>query len=200
MKIRKPVTVSIIFIIIALLSGCHLEQGKIYFDELRLDPITVYKMSPFERAIYCLSEAHIPKDQAFEDLFQRTTAVVEEQPETADWSEVVCLSLSDEASIEHMQKTINTLQLVLAVQPRESHPARGFKKILEQRLALYERIDDGLHNLSKEQQERDLLALDYEAEIKELMLEIRNQREKIKTLDQQVQKLKEVELMLTPKK
>jgi cell division protein FtsL len=157
-------------------------------------------MSPFERTVYCLSEAHIPQDQAFEDLFQRTTAVVEEQPETADWSEVVCLALSDEASVEHMQMTINTLQLILAVQQRKSHPARGFKKILEQRLTLYEQIDDGLLNLSNEQQERDLLALDYEAEIKELMQEVSNQRKKIESLDQQVQKLKEVELMLTPKK
>lgn len=200
MKTRKPFRLSALLIILALMGGCHLEQGKIYFDELSLDPITVYKMSPFERVVYCLSEARIPKDQAFEDLFQRTTAVVEEQPETADWSEVVCLSLSDEATVEHMRKVINTLQLVLAVQQRESHPARGFKKILEQRLALYEQIDDGLLHLSKEQQERDLLALDYEAEIKELMQEIRNQREKIESLDQQVQKLKEVELMLTPKK
>lgn len=181
-----------------LFGSCHLEQGKLHFDELKLDPITVYKMAPLERTVFCLAEAEIPEEGSFRQMHARALIEVEDNPEMADWSKLVCLSLNEQASSDQIKETLHALQLVLSVQPHKTNPVRGFKKILEQEIVLYNRLEESAENLNKEKKQGVQQAATYEAEIQKMKNRVKQQRGKIETLTKQVRELKEVELLLQP--
>lgn len=191
----------IFFVVITVLiiAGCHLEQGKLYFDELGLDPITVYKMEPLETTIYCLVEANIPEGKALANLHKRAMAEVEENPESGNWGNLVCLALSENATVEQMHETINALQLVIAVRHRQANSARGFKALLEQKLDLYQRIEQGRNLLEIEKDRYEEMILSHKAELEKEKAATANQERKVKELEEKVQKLQEIELLLHPK-
>jgi len=199
----KPIKAIILYGWLLVTAGCHLEQGKIYFDELGLDPITVYKMAPLERTVFCLAESDDASGYDLGRMHANALARLEASPENADWSELVCLALHKEAGTGQIRETINALTLILAVQPKINHPARGFKLILEQRLELLERI------VAEQQSCKATIAGNAAASAKDISActlresaqkaQLAELQEKIGTLEQQVRKLKEVELILHPK-
>lgn len=189
------------------LSGCHLEQGKLHFDELHLNPITVYAMKPLETTIYCVAEGDFPSGDILEQMHRESFEQVENNPEEANWGELVCLSLSEHATVEQMKKTINVLLLVLAARDDLRGAVRGFKKLLEQRVSVAEEIAEYQQMLVDEANDKKAVISAYEDRINiyelKLILEKQataKQAEKVEDLEQQVQKLKEVELLLQPNK
>lgn len=196
-----PVTITM------LLGACHLEQGKLHFDELKLNPITVYTMGPLETTIYCLAEGSIPTGETFSEMHRQSLNQVEVYPETADWGELVCLSLSEPASIKQIKDTSNVLLLVLATR-KDSHGAvRGFRNLLDQRMRLLQEINNLQNLLITEKTEGKNEIIKYEQKIAD-QIQVTVDRERtindlkqtIKDLEQQVRKLKEVELLLQPNK
>ena len=180
-------------------SSCHLEQGKLYFDEVGLDPITVYKMAPLERTVYCLTEADGEVGPDFERMHAAALEKVRNNPEHGDWSELVCLSLSGEINQGQLRQTVDTLDLVLSVQPQQSNPVRGFKRIMEMRLALYAQLDKKRMQVETLKQKNVEQATALDRYVKKHEHIQNEQRKKIGQLEQQVRKLKEIELLLHPK-
>jgi len=189
------------------LGGCHLEQGKLHFDELKLNPITVYAMKPLETTIYCVAEGDFPSGDILEQMHRESFDQVENNPEEANWGELVCLSLSDHATVEQMKETINVLLLVLAAREDLRGAVRGFKKLLELKVRAAEEIAKYQQMLEDEGNDKKAVIAAYEdrMNIYELKLILEKQAtakqaEKVEDLEQQVQKLKEVELLLQPNK
>ena len=189
------------------LGGCHLEQGKLHFDELKLNPITVYAMKPLETTIYCVAEGDFPSGDILEQMHRESFDQVENYPEEANWGELVCLSLSEHATVEQMKETINVLLLVLAAREDLRGAVRGFKKLLELKVRAAEEIAKYQKMLEDEKNDKKAVIAAYEdrMNIYELKLILEKQAtakqaEKAEDLEQQVQKLKEVELLLQPNK
>ena len=179
--------------------GCHLEQGKLYFDEIGLDPITVYSMAPLEKTVFCLVEAKDKQVQNFDYMYNMAVQEVAGNPASADWSELVCLSLADEAKPEQLRQTVEVLDRVEAAQPQRSHPVTGFRNLLEQRLALHAEIAKNQQRLEEMEQDMVKNSVLYEANVANQRRLAEEQRKKIGLLEQQVRELKEIELLLHPK-
>jgi hypothetical protein len=189
------------------LGGCHLEQGKLHFDELNLNPITVYSMKPLETTIYCVADGDLPSGNMLEQMHRESFEQVENNPEEANWGELVCLSLAEQATVEQMKETINVLVLVLAARDDLRGTVRGFKKLLEQKVRVVEESEKYQQMLVDEANDKKAVISAYEdrMNIYELKLILEKQAtakqaEKVEDLEQQVRKLKEVELLLQPNK
>lgn len=187
--------------------GCHLEQGKLHFDELKLNPITVYAMKPLETTIYCVADGAFPSGELLEEMHRESFEQVENNPEEANWGELVCLSLSEHATVEQMNETINVLLLVLNARDDLRGAVRGFKRLLEQKVKMVEKTEKYQKILEEEAEDKKELISAYEDRINiyELKLILAKQAtakeaEKVLDLEQQVRKLKEVELLLQPNK
>lgn len=196
-----------LLITMLFLSGCRLEQGKLHFDKLNLNPITVYAMRPLETAIYCVAEGDFPSGDILEQMHRQSFQQIENNPEEADWGELVCLSLSEHATVKQMKETTNVLLLVLASRQDSRGAVRGFKKLLEQKIALITEIEKYQQMLDEEAKDKKALISSYEDKMNmyelKVILEKKaavKQEEKIRDLEQQVQKLKDVELLLQPNK
>jgi len=188
-----------LIILVSLSSGCHLEQGKLYFDEVGLDPITLYKMAPLERTVYCLAEINSEVGPTFANMHAVALEAVRVNPEQADWSELVCLSLSGETDLGQLRQTVNTLDLVISVQPQQSHPVRGFRMITQKRVELYDQLDEKHLQIELLKQNNVEQEAAHDRFIKSNEQIHQEQQRKIIVLEQQVRKLKEVELLLHPK-
>jgi hypothetical protein len=196
-----------LLVLVPFLGGCHLEQGKLHFDKLNLNPITVYAMKPLETTIYCVAEGDFPSGEILEEMHRQSYQQVENNPVEADWGELVCLSLSRDATVEQMRETINVLLLVLNSRKDSRGAIRGFKKLLEQKVEMVREIEGYQQALVEKDDERKALISSYEDRMNmyELKLilerkETSKQAEKVRDLEQQIQKLKEVELLLQPNK
>ena len=198
--------VSLMFFSLIVFTGCHMEQGKLYFDELNLDPITIYKMAPLETTIYCITEGDMPAGERMASMHRQLKAEVENHPEKNNWGRLVCLSLAENATPEQIGETINTLQLVIAVRHRQANPARGFKRLLEQKLRLLDAIENEKRNLEDEKKRYAAGVVELKEEIKrqkQLTVEEKQltaaEKEKVRTLEEKVGRLQEIELLLHPK-
>jgi len=195
----KNIQISALIIAVISLSGCYLEQGKLHFAELNLDPIVVYEMAAPETTIYCLAEGNIPSGDRLALMHKQSMAFVEKNPEKANWGELVCLALAEDATLSQMKETINVLQLVIAVRPKHQGPPRAYKKIVEQRIRFRQTIENQkaeMHEL-RHVHEQEIIA--YKEIISNQINKTSVEKEKVKELEQQVQKLKEIELLLQPK-
>ena len=132
----KNIQITALIIAVTSLSGCYLEQGKLHFAELNLDPIVVYEMAAPETTIYCLAEGNIPSGDRLALMHKQSMVFVEKNPEKANWGELVCLALAEDATLSQMKETINVLQLVIAVRPKHQGPPRAYKKIIEQSILI----------------------------------------------------------------
>lgn len=200
-------SVTCLTVLTLFLAGCHLEQGKLHFDELNLNPITVYAMKPLETTIYCVAEGDVPSGDLLEQMHRESFDQVETNPEKADWGELVCLSLSEHATVKQMKETINVLMLVLATRDDLRGAVRGFKRLLEQKVRIAGELEKSQQMFEDEKNDKKAVISSYEDKMNiyelKLILERQataKQAEKVYTLDQQVQKLKEVELLLQPNK
>jgi hypothetical protein len=106
-----------------------------------------------------------------------------------------------------MRETINVLLLVLNSRKDSRGAIRGFKKLLEQKVEMVREIEGYQQALVEKDDERKALISSYEDRMNmyELKLilerkETSKQAEKVRDLEQQIQKLKEVELLLQPNK
>ena len=200
-------SVTCLTVLTLFLGGCHLEQGKLHFDELNLNPITVYAMKPLETTIYCVAEGDVPSGDILEQMHRESFDQVENNPEKADWGELVCLSLSEHATVKQMNETINVLLLVLATREDLRGAVRGFKRLLEQKVRMVGELENSQQIFEDEKNDKKAVISSYEDKMNiyelKLILERQataEQREKVYTLEQQVRKLKEVELLLQPNK
>lgn len=200
-------SVTCLTVLTLFLGGCHLEQGKLHFDELNLNPITVYAMKPLETTIYCVAEGDVPSGDILEQMHRESFDQVENNPEKADWGELVCLSLSEHATVKQMKETINVLLLVLATREDLRGAVRGFKRLLEQKVRMVGELENSQQIFEDEKNDKKAVISSYEDKMNiyelKLILERQataEQREKVYTLEQQVRKLKEVELLLQPNK
>ena len=200
-------SVTCLTVLTLFLGGCHLEQGKLHFDELNLNPITVYAMKPLETTIYCVAEGDVPSGDILEQMHRESFDQVENNPEKADWGELVCLSLSEHATVKQMRETINVLLLVLATREDLRGAVRGFKRLLEQKVRMVGELEKSQQMFEDEKNDKKAVISSYEDKMNiyelKLILERQataEQREKVYTLEQQVRKLKEVELLLQPNK
>ena len=207
MSIRVRAASACLSLTMLFLSGCHLEQGKLHFDKLNLNPITVYAMKPLETTIYCVAEGDFPSGEILEEMHRQSYQQIENNPEEADWGVLVCLALSEQATVKQMKETINVLLLVLAARKDSRGAVRGFKKLLEQKIRLVNEIAKYQQMLENEEIDRKILVSSYEDKMNmyELKLILERQAtakeaEKVRDLEQQVHKLKEVELLLQPNK
>ena len=164
-------------------------------------------MKPLETTIYCVAEGDFPSGDILEQMHRESFDQVENNPEEANWGELVCLSLSDHATVEQMKETINVLLLVLAAREDLRGAVRGFKKLLELKVRAAEEIAKYQKMLEDEKNDKKAVIAAYEdrMNIYELKLILEKQAtakqaEKVEDLEQQVQKLKEVELLLQPNK
>ena len=200
-------SVTCLTVLTLFLGGCHLEQGKLHFDELNLNPITVYAMKPLETTIYCVAEGDVPSGDILEQMHRESFDQVENNPEKADWGELVCLSLSEHATVKQMKETINVLLLVLAAREDLRGAVRGFRRLLEQKVRMVGELEKSQQMFEDEKNDKKAVISSYEDKMNiyelKLILERQataEQREKVYTLEQQVRKLKEVELLLQPNK
>lgn len=200
-------SVTCLTVLTLFLTGCHLEQGKLHFDELNLNPITVYAMKPLETTIYCVAEGDFPSGDILEQMHRESFDQVDNNPEKADWGELVCLSLSEHATVKQMKETINVLLLVLATRNDLRGAVRGFKRLLEQKVRMVGELENSQQMFEDEKNDKKAVISSYEDKMNiyelKLILERQataKQAEKVYTLEQQVQKLKEVELLLQPNK
>ena len=156
-------------------------------------------MAPLEKTVYCLAEAQEKEVRNFDYMYNHALQEVAADPKSADWSELVCLSLSIEAKPAQLIQTIEVLDRIEKNQPRRSHPVSGFRNLMQQRLFLYAEVDAGRQELAQMEQELVRNSVLHGAEMhkeKELVAE---QRKKIEELEKQVRELKEIELLLHPK-
>lgn len=199
--------VTCLTILTLFLGGCHLEQGKLHFDELHLNPITVYAMKPLETTIYCIADGDFPSGDILEQMHRESFEQVENNPEKANWGELVCLSLSEHATVKQMKETINVLLLVLNSRDDLRGAVRGFKRLLEQKVKMVGELEKSYQIYEEEKEDKKAVISAYEDKINiyevKLILERQataEQAKKVDELEQQVRKLKEVELLLQPNK
>ena len=157
--------------------------------------------------IYCVAEGDVPSGDLLEQMHRESFDQVENNPEKADWGELVCLSLSEHATVKQMKETINVLMLVLATRDDLRGAVRGFKRLLEQKVRMAGELEKSQQMFEDEKNDKKAVISSYEDKMNiyelKLILERQataKQAEKVYTLDQQVQKLKEVELLLQPNK
>jgi hypothetical protein len=60
--------------------GCQLERGKLYFDELGLDPITLYQMNPMEKTMHCLYQAQQQETAGYNELYTQALQAFSDNP------------------------------------------------------------------------------------------------------------------------
>lgn len=189
---------ALLLILGILFNGCHLEQGKLYFDKLGLDPITVYKMAPLEKTIFCLVEADNRSVENYDYLHSHALRELQNNPQ-GDWSELVCLSLSDQAEPWQISQTVRVLGIVEDAQSQPSNPVTGFIDLMQDRLALYDKIAATQEKLVGSEQQLEETAQANEQDQTAYKMQIQEQNKKILQLEQQVRELKEIELLLHPK-
>ncbi len=189
----------LVFILI-IMTGCRLERGKVYFDELGLDPITVYTVSPLKSALYCLAEEDISGDERWLARYREELEKVKAHPERENWGRLVCLAFSDRSTIVQLRETIRALQLIIAAGHTQVNGACAFKKLLEEKMRLQQKIAAAAttkKNLEKEHEK----ALRYcREEIGKGYAAISVEKMRVRELEDKVRKLQEIELMLHPKK
>ena len=180
------------------LSGCYLEQGKLHFEELNLNPISVYSMKPLETAIYCIADGNIPTGTELKDMHLQSLQQVESNPEEADWGELVCLSLSEQATIEQVKETKHAMVLVIAARKDLRGAARGFKKLIDQKIEILESFQNYETQIGSLEKDARDTAVTYDNKIQRITSEVVDRDEKIEILENQVRELKEVELLIQP--
>ena len=200
MAFSRLAFLSILLVGVVSTTGCHLEGGKLHFDELNLNPITVYSMKPPETAIYCIADGKIPSGAVLERMHEESLAQIENNPEEADWGELVCLALADQATLKQMKETSNALVLVMATRKDMRGAARGFRKLVETKIKDREKIErEQVRNEEAELELEQVISL-YEKKLGIFRDELTEKTEQIISLEKQVQKLKEVELLIQPNK
>ena len=200
MAFNKLTLVSILLVVAASTSGCYLEGGKLHFDELNLNPITVYSMKPPETAIYCIADGKIPSGAVLQRMHEESLAQVENNPEEADWGELVCLALSEQATLEQLKETSNALVLVMATRKDMRGAARVFRKLVETMITEREKIESEQARNQESEVELEQVITLYEKKLGIFREELTEKTEQIISLEKQVQKLKEVELLIQPNK
>ena len=198
MSLIKCLSLLLCSMVTISLSGCYLEQGKLHFDELNLNPISVYSMKPLETAIYCIADGNIPSGNELREMHLQSLQQVESDPEEADWGELVCLALSEQATIEQVKETKHAMVLVIAARKDLRGAARGFKKLIDQKIEILESFKNYETQIGSLENEARESAATYDYEIQRISSEVFDREEKIELLENQVRELKEVELLLQP--
>ena len=207
----------LVVLVVILLNGCYLEQGRLHFEELGLNPIVVYKMEPLETAVYCLAEGDVPAGRDFDKMFRESKKAIESDPENVNWGELACLSISGEASKEQLKEAVNVFQLIIAINPKRPGVPRAFKRMIEQDIKDLENKEKlaaeveeiKVKKVEAEESLRKEIAdnrkiykqelYNLEQEIGRLEIELVEKKKDIQNLELQIKKLKEVEMLIQSK-
>ena len=207
----------LVVLVLVLLNGCYLEQGRLHFEELGLNPIVVYKMEPLETAVYCLAEGEVPTGRDFDKMFRESMKAIESDPENVNWGELACLAMSGEANKEQLREAVNVFQLIIAINPKRPGVPRAFKRMVEQEIEDFEQIeklaaeieDKKKKNVEAVEKHKKEIAdtermykqkvYNLEQEIGRLEIELVEKKKDIQNLELQIKKLKEVEMLLQSK-
>ena len=160
-------------------------------------------LPPPERTLACVAETDGKTLASFRDEHATALRALEHAPAGGDWSGLVCLALSSQAQAEQIKETIDVLEAALADRgDRRYDPLLGFYTLLKQRYdALSWQAEEYSHwqaQLAAQQAQIEQLHSDYEQQLAEARRLATEKEDQIEALEQQVRKLKEVELMLQP--
>ncbi|MBE0584121.1 MAG: hypothetical protein IH612_10235 [Desulfofustis sp.] len=194
----------IVLALATLLSGgCHLESGQRLLAELGLDSQSLSTLPPAERTLACIAETDGNTLASFRDEYTTSLTAFQRDPVNGDWSGLVCLALSNQAEAEQIRQTIETLDVAIAARREGRYdPLFGFYTILKQRYnALAWHGEENRYwqaQLAAQQAHFQLLNGNLEERLAAAERLAAEKQEQVHTLEQQVRKLKEVELMLQP--
>ncbi len=202
MNITKKIIMFPLLLAAALTLGCHLESGQRLLAEMGLDT-RLAALPPPERTLACVAEADGNTLASFRDEHGRALATLRRDPAGGDWSGLVCLALSSQAQAEQIKETIDVIEKALAARgDRRYDPLLGFYTILKQRYdGLAWQAEENRHwqaQLAAQQAQAEQVRGDYEKQLAEARRLAAEKESQVEALEQQVRKLKEVELMLQP--
>ncbi|THB71810.1 MAG: hypothetical protein D6B25_17905 [Desulfobulbaceae bacterium] len=194
--LRKIVLITMLF----TLSSCHLEQGKLHFDEFDLDPITVYKMAPVEAAVFCIVERKNRPSKNLKKEYRDEIKKIEANIETENWGKLACLAMDENADLIQIAETIVMLKKIHKVRPRHGKGAIGFTEILQHKVKLLNTIEEHEAQIKRLQDRNEEKTAQFQIAQQKKQAEIDEKNQEIKSLEKKIENLKEVELLLHPKK
>jgi hypothetical protein len=199
MKIR----IYVLAIATVLSGGCHLESGQRLLAELGLDSQSLSTLPPAERTLACIAETDGNTLASFRDEHATSLTAFQRDPANGDWSGLVCLALSSQAEAGQIKQTIEALDVAIAARGERQHdPLFGFYTILKQRYhALAWHDEENRYwqaQLAAQQVHFQQMHGNFEERLAAAERLAAEKQEQVYTLEQQVRKLKEVELMLQP--
>jgi len=202
MNITMKITMFPLLIAAGLTLGCHLESGQRLLAEMGLDT-RLAALPPPERTLACVAEADGNTLASFRDEHGMALATLRRDPAGGDWSGLVCLALSSQAQAEQIKETIDVIEGALAARSdRRYDPLLGFYTLLKQRYdALAWQAEENRHwqaQLAAQQAQAEQVRNGYEKQLAEARRLAAEKESQVEALEQQVRKLKEVELMLQP--
>ncbi|MCB2214853.1 MAG: hypothetical protein KQH59_02195 [Desulfobulbaceae bacterium] len=203
MNIMMKIGVILLLIAAGLTAGCHLESGQRLLAELGLDAVSLAALPPPQRALACVAETDGNTLASFRQEHAAALAAFQRNPAVEDWSGLVCLALSSQAQAGQIKETIDVLEVALAARgDRRYDPLLGFHTLLKQRHdALAWHAEENRHwqaRLAAQQAQVEQQQISYEEQLTEARRLAAEKEKQVETLEQQVRKLKEVELMLQP--
>ncbi len=173
------------------MSGCHFEQGKLYLGNADVVTLPDFR-GEVAKAHDCLvANVNMTKDE-FIGKFEEKLAQSKIDENWKYWGGLVCLALNEHASQDQIGKTV--LLLTDYIEPGH----RGHKDLEAMTLILKKKLDNMIalqsiqHIANKEKKQNMIQKVECE-------LELLAQRKVIKDLEEQVQKLKEIEKMIENK-
>jgi hypothetical protein len=195
--------VFLLLVAAGLTGGCHLESGQRLLSELGLDAVSLAALPPPQRALACVAETDGNTLASFRQEYAAALAAFRRDPAGEDWSGLVCLALSSQAQAEQIEETIDILEVALAARgDRRYDPLLGFYTLLKQRHdTLAWSAEENRHwqaQLAAQQAQAEQQRISYEEQLAEVRRLAAEKEKQVETLEQQVRKLKEVELMLQP--
>ena len=202
MNITMKIAMFPLLIAAGLTLGCHLESGQRLLAEMGLDT-RLAALPPPERTLACVAEADGNTLASFRDEHGMALATLRRDPASGDWSGLVCLALSSQAQAEQIKETIDVIEGALAARSnRRYDPLLGFYTLLKQRYdALAWQAEENRHwqaQLAAQQAQAEQVRNGYEKQLAEARRLAAEKESQVEALEQQVRKLKEVELMLQP--
>jgi hypothetical protein len=202
MNITMKIAMFPLLIAAGLTLGCHLESGQRLLVEMGLDT-RLAALPPPERTLACVAEADGNTLASFRDEHGMALATLRRDPAGGDWSGLVCLALSSQAQAEQIKETIDVIEGALAARSdRRYDPLLGFYTLLKQRYdALAWQAEENKHwqaQLAAQQAQAEQVRNGYEKQLAEARRLAAEKESQVEALEQQVRKLKEVELMLQP--
>ena len=170
------------------LSGCHYENGRWYLGESDIVSLPDFR-GEVAKVHDCLVADEDFSAKEFNRIFEEEYAEVQTEEKRRYWGYLVCLALNDRASQRQIGKTV--MFLTDQIEPGNSSHRNydAMSILLKKKLDALIEMQSLKHAVKTAKEKNMMQKMEFE-------MELLNQKKIKKDLEDQVRKLKEIEILL----